>query len=72
VPESGPLGFVRGALSNERPYRDLSKAPAESTCISCRDSHDRESRALAGSDHTVGGIEQVRSYTSTSSAALSV
>jgi len=23
VPESGSLGFVRGALSNERPYRDL-------------------------------------------------
>ena len=22
MPESGPLGFVRGALSNERPYRD--------------------------------------------------
>jgi hypothetical protein len=22
VPELGPLGFVRGALSNERPYRD--------------------------------------------------
>jgi hypothetical protein len=23
VPEWGPLGSVRGALSNERPYRDL-------------------------------------------------
>src|SRR5437660_10222273 len=23
VPELGPLGSVRGALSNERPYRDL-------------------------------------------------
>jgi hypothetical protein len=22
MPESGPFGFVRGALSNERPYRD--------------------------------------------------
>jgi hypothetical protein len=27
VPELGSLGFVRGALSNERPYRDqLSRA----------------------------------------------
>jgi hypothetical protein len=26
VPELGPLGSVRGALSNERPYRDLTNA----------------------------------------------
>ncbi len=24
MPESGPYGSVRGALSNERPYRDYS------------------------------------------------
>src|SRR2546429_6698184 len=28
VPEWGPLGSVRGALSNERPYRDLGNAVA--------------------------------------------
>src|SRR6185369_9904368 len=27
VPELGPLGSVRGALSNERPYRDLNVHP---------------------------------------------
>src|SRR5262249_38091304 len=35
VPEWGPLGSVRGALSNERPYRDLrdvvAKYPFESS-----------------------------------------
>ena len=29
VPELGPLGSVRGALSNGRPYRDLSMATAK-------------------------------------------
>src|SRR3954447_6717182 len=29
VPELGPLGSVRGALSNERPYRDLPKLRTE-------------------------------------------
>jgi hypothetical protein len=28
VPEWGPLGSVRGALSNERPYRDLRNVEA--------------------------------------------
>src|SRR5256886_14090435 len=28
VPEWGPLGSVRGALSNERPYRDLRNVAA--------------------------------------------
>src|SRR5438445_9184773 len=28
VPEWGPLGSVRGALSNERPYRDLGNVVA--------------------------------------------
>src|SRR5205807_6490182 len=28
VPEWGPLGSVRGALSNERPYRDLTNVVA--------------------------------------------
>jgi hypothetical protein len=28
VPEWGPLGSVRGALSNERPYRDLRNVDA--------------------------------------------
>src|SRR3989442_13264048 len=28
VPEGGPLGSVRGALSNERPYRDLRNVAA--------------------------------------------
>src|SRR5437667_5805688 len=28
VPELGPLGSVRGALSNERPYRDLGNVVA--------------------------------------------
>src|SRR5215216_7890333 len=30
VPELGPLGSVRGALSNERPYRDLASLPVRS------------------------------------------
>src|SRR5437667_550649 len=30
VPEWGPLGSVRGALSNERPYRDLRNVVAKS------------------------------------------
>ena len=30
VPELGTLGSVRGALSNERPYRDLSGRTASS------------------------------------------
>ena len=36
VPELGPLGSVRGALSNERPYRVRSKFAAlhESVCLS--------------------------------------
>src|SRR6266550_5180695 len=29
VPEWGPLGSVRGALSNERPYRDLRNVVAK-------------------------------------------
>jgi hypothetical protein len=29
VPEWGPLGSVRGALSNERPYRDLGNVVAK-------------------------------------------
>src|SRR5260221_11943727 len=29
VPEWGPLGSVRGALSNERPYRDLGNVDAK-------------------------------------------
>src|SRR2546427_514053 len=29
VPEWGPLGSVRGALSNERPYRDLENVVAK-------------------------------------------
>src|SRR5207245_2584477 len=29
VPEWGPLGSVRGALSNERPYRDLGNVGAK-------------------------------------------
>jgi hypothetical protein len=30
MPESGPYGSVRGALSNERPYRDpQSSVPAK-------------------------------------------
>src|SRR5437773_9187668 len=29
VPELGPLGSVRGALSNERPYRDLRNVVAD-------------------------------------------
>jgi hypothetical protein len=29
VPEWGPLGSVRGALSNERPYRDLPNVVAK-------------------------------------------
>src|ERR1044072_8315466 len=36
MPELGPYGSVRGALSNERPYRDLrnvaAKYPFESSC----------------------------------------
>ena len=28
MPEWGPLGSVRGALSNERPYRDLRNVAA--------------------------------------------
>ena len=28
MPEVGPLGSMRGALSNERPYRDLARTPA--------------------------------------------
>jgi hypothetical protein len=28
VPESGPPGFVRGAVSNDRPYRDSSGSRA--------------------------------------------
>lgn len=31
VPESGSLGSVRGALSNERPYRDRVTQGAEET-----------------------------------------
>jgi hypothetical protein len=29
MPELGPYGSVRGALSNERPYRDLRNAVAK-------------------------------------------
>jgi hypothetical protein len=35
MPESGPYGSVRGALSNERPYRDkflLCSGPEQSAC----------------------------------------
>src|ERR1700731_3946327 len=62
VPELGPLGSVRGALSNERPYRDLtnvaSKAcPAPQSSPFCdeygapiapplRSSHAREAASL--------------------------
>ena len=29
MPESGPYGSVRGALSNERPYRDVRREAGE-------------------------------------------
>src|SRR3954462_9215473 len=35
VPELGSLGSVRGALSNERPYRDLEPTTAESSLDGC-------------------------------------
>jgi hypothetical protein len=32
MPELGPSGSVRGALSNERPYRDTSSKPRKGRC----------------------------------------
>ena len=32
MPELGPSGSVRGALSNERPYRDTLSKPRKGRC----------------------------------------
>src|SRR5262249_6527517 len=40
VPEWGPLGSVRGALSNERPYRDLRNVVPKYPLTSRADSRD--------------------------------
>jgi hypothetical protein len=32
MPELGPSGSVRGALSNERPYRDTPRKPRKGRC----------------------------------------
>src|SRR3954466_8478704 len=46
VPELGPLGSVRGALSNERPYRDLRRLWNE---------HDVIAQAAQALDQPGGG-----------------
>jgi len=61
VPEWGPLGSVRGALSNERPYRDLRNVVANYPF--------EKSRRFAGiqpnfgyGDHSrlSGGVEEIQ------------
>src|SRR5436189_4681844 len=47
VPEWGPLGSVRGALSNERPYRDLRNVVANYSL----ESSDRSLRTQPNSRH---------------------
>ncbi len=37
MPESGPYGFVRGALSNERPYRDPNTPEYQLAVAACQE-----------------------------------
>jgi hypothetical protein len=60
MPELGPYGSVRGALSNERPYRDLrnvvAKYPFERSCefpgIQPNSGHGDYSRLSCGAGET--------------------
>ena len=45
MPESGPYGSVRGALSNERPYRDYGRLEAEKIRAGLLVAGSRRSRA---------------------------
>jgi transposase-like protein len=49
MPESGPFGFVRGVLSNERPYRDPNRNVTYGGDQEMRwvDSQDFKERAVA-------------------------